>query len=126
MDNKLEDAFALRWPAWFKGLNQSPMQSNLAFGFECGDGWRDLLWDLCCDIQNLNPPPDFEVTQVKEKFGGLRFYISGGTCEINDRISRAENASYDVCERCGSRGGVTLNESGWLSTRCAKCREGKG
>lgn len=125
MDNKLEDAFAQRWPTWFKGLYKSPIDSCLAFGFECGDGWRDLLWDLCCDIQNLNPPPDFEVHQVKEKFGGLRFYASGGTHEILDRIHRAENGSYDICERCGSREGVNVSESGWITTRCAKCREGK-
>jgi hypothetical protein len=121
MDITLVQKFYDRWPKWFKGLTQSPSESCLAFGFECGDGWFDLLWRLCEDIEKLDPPEDFYVDQVKEKYGGLRFYVGNDTLEIYDRIVEAEEESYTICEDCGSVGAVTSNH-GWLSTLCDKCR----
>lgn len=60
------------------------------------------------------------VTQVKEKFGGLRFYVSTATDEQYGMIRLAEALSYNTCEICGSRG--RLGGNGWFSTRCAKHR----
>ena len=121
MKAELVQKFFDRWPTWFKGLTQSPMESCLAFGFECSDGWFDLLWNLCEDIEKLNPTEDFYVDQVKEKYGGLRFYISCATNEIWDRISQAEYDSYKTCEICGSKDNVT-SEGSWITTFCKECR----
>jgi hypothetical protein len=58
-------------------------------GFEHGDGWFDILWRLCVDLEPLvaefeqETESQFEVLQVKEKFGGLRFYVN---CRRNDAI----------------------------------------
>ena len=123
MDDKIEKQFKERWPKWFGGLDASPMKSCLAFGFECSSGWRDLLWQLCEDIEKLGPGDDFEVHQVKEKFGGLRFYTSGTTNEVSDRISQAESESYETCESCGTKENVTTGGKGWISTLCDKCRK---
>ncbi|MEK7090164.1 MAG: hypothetical protein AAB930_01100, partial [Patescibacteria group bacterium] len=49
-------------------------ESLMAFGFECGDGWFGLIKKLCEKLKDLDLK-DFRVTQVKEKFGGLRFYV---------------------------------------------------
>jgi RNA polymerase-binding transcription factor DksA len=57
--------------------------------------------------------------QVKEKFGGLRFYIGGAEKEIHDRITKAEAESYHVCEVCGEPG--KLRQTGWVLTLCAPC-----
>lgn len=122
MKSELVKRFYDRWPNWFQGLTQSPMQSCLAFGFECGDGWFSLLWRLCEDIEKLNPPEDFQVDQVKEKFGGLRFYIAFGNEEIFSLISKAEEDSYNTCEICGSTENVT-SEGSWITTFCKKCRD---
>ena len=122
MNKKLVKKFYDRWPKWFQGLTQSPTQSCLAFGFECGDGWFDLLWNLCEDIEKLNPPDDFEVHQVKEKFGGLRFYIGVATDEIFNCIHQAETESYKTCEICGSKDNVT-SEGRWIETLCKECRK---
>lgn len=123
MDIELVQKFADRWPKWFGGLTQSPVESCLAFGFECGNGWFDLLWKLCEDIDKLLcEPNDFEVFQVKEKFGGLRFYVGNATEEIFDRIEQAEAESYKTCEHCGSKDGVT-SEGSWITTLCEKCRK---
>ncbi len=121
MKAELVQKFFDRWPQWFQGLTQSPMQSCLAFGFECEDGWFDLLWKLCEDIDKTNPPEGFEVCQVKEKFGGLRFYTMCATEEIYNRISKAQDDSYNTCEICGSTEDVT-SEGAWITTFCKKCR----
>ena len=45
------------------------------FGFECDDGWFDLLYEMSKSIKNTMIESDeIIVNQVKEKFGGLRFY----------------------------------------------------
>jgi NADH pyrophosphatase NudC (nudix superfamily) len=58
--------------------------------------------------------------QVKEKFGGLRIYHSGGDDYIDGLIGMAESFSYKICEICGERG--QPNKGGWISTLCDECR----
>jgi len=42
--------------------------------------------------------------QVKEKFGGLRFYYSGGDSYIRGVVDMAGSMSYSTCEVCGAPG----------------------
>lgn len=92
-----------------------------AFGIECDEGWKGLyapLIDLC-KLYGV------EVMQVKEKFGGLRFYI-GPVPEgvlLSQLIAAAEAHSYHVCERCGSGQAVTRrgDGSGWTKSLCPSC-----
>ena len=63
---------------------------------------------------------DGTVYQVKEKFGGLRFYIEAGSEEIHQRILQAERRSYLTCEECGRPG--LPNREGWIRTLCEECR----
>lgn len=93
-----------------------------AWGLEVGDGWIQLLDGLCADLarvieaQGLN---GFVVTQVKEKFGGLRFYTQGGNAETQDLVNAAQDASWGICEQCGklgkTRGAVAV------FTACDEC-----
>lgn len=55
--------------------------------------------------------------QVKEKFGGLRFYTNSGDDIIYAYISMAESMSYRTCEVCGSPGKVYRD--GWHTTLCS-------
>jgi hypothetical protein len=96
--------------------DRPPTQSLMCFGFAVGDGWFKLLWDLCIAIDKTNPPEEFEVVQVKEKFAGLRFYAHYCTEEINKLISEAESKSYKTCEICGRKGKVRLYR--WNVTLC--------
>jgi hypothetical protein len=92
-------------------------------GFEHGEGWFDIVWRLCEDLEPLvatfeqQSGLQFEVLQVKEKFGGLRFYVN---CRRNDaidqRIGIAAEESFHTCELCGQPG--ELLEGGWIKTRC--------
>jgi hypothetical protein len=77
-------------------------------------GWFPLIEKLVEDLIALGW--DREVAQIKEKFGGLRFYIGSGTQAIFERISKAEEESYTICETCGEPG--KLRGGGWLKTLC--------
>jgi hypothetical protein len=49
--------------------------------------------------------PKFEVLQVTEKFGGLRFYANCRRDEaIRPRIGTAANEYFRTCEVCGQPG----------------------
>lgn len=91
----------------------------------CGDGWFNLIYELCKDIQiELGKLPSaftngFFVVQVKEKFGTLRFYVSYGNQKIFRLIEDAEAVSATVCEECGDIG--ELRGEYWVRTLCDKC-----
>lgn len=86
----------------------------------CFPGWLNLLDDLCLRLQtylDTNPGiPQVVVRQVKEKFGGLRFYISGGDEFCQRIVDAAAEASLTLCEICG-RLGVLVGER-WVCVRC--------
>lgn len=111
-----------RHPKLFRGWRE-PAKRSLCFGSECRGGWWDLIDDLCYAIERLAAGRDEYplVQQVKEKFGGLRFYAINITPEMDDEISKAETASYKVCEMCGKPG--KPRTGGWIVTRCDECLE---
>lgn len=84
-------------------------------GFFCvGDGWLGLIKTLIEDLISLGW--DKQTCQVKQKFGGLRFYINDGSKEIFGKITEAENKSFEICEKCGEPGKPT--RGGWITTLC--------
>ena len=58
-----------------------------------------------------------QVCQVKEKFGGLRFYINDANDEVFDVIDEYEVDSYTICEVCGEKG-KERTDIGWIRTLC--------
>jgi hypothetical protein len=110
-------------------LDQKEMVLPIQFGFECGDGWYMLLEELMESIEwHLDPEHQyprkeripFQINQIKEKFGGLRFYYSGGDDVIRGMVFLAESLSLKICEHCGSTKNVTQTK-GWISTLCEDC-----
>lgn len=129
---------------------EGPKMPFPLFGFECDDGWYVILERLFSWINfNIehNDYPRIIVNQIKEKFGGLRFYydvlpfdehvwkrnkdytdeekwkwLDNYSREISGAVSYAESLSRHTCERCGSTKDVT-SEGSWIITRCKKCRD---
>lgn len=66
------------------------------------------------------PAPQVNITQVKEKFGGLRFYYDGGDDFIDGMVQITENLSYQTCEICGSTKEIGSTR-GWITTICQPC-----
>lgn len=92
------------------------------FGVECGDGWKNILQPIFDYIEKYNNIHDekIEVLQVKEKFGGLRFYTNFHTEELKELIKHAEDESYVTCELCGSKENIG-HTLGWITTCCIEC-----
>jgi len=86
-----------------------------------GDGWLPILKKLIEDLIELGW--NKEILDIKEKFGGLRFYIHEGTDEIYNKIIKAEQESYKTCENCGQPGQIRNN--GWYKTLCDNCNKTK-
>jgi hypothetical protein len=62
-------------------------------------------------------------SQVKEKYGTLRFYMSSETDEMDAAIHKAEYLSSKTCDICGKAG--RLRGEHWVQTLCDKCVEEK-
>ena len=113
-----------RWPSWFN-LNGDIRPTLMPFGFQCGDGWSDILWRLWVDMEPLVTELEkeinrrFEVTQVSQKFGRLGFSINHRTNDIDQRIGEAQKESSRTCEICG-RPGKRREMDGWIRATCEK------
>jgi hypothetical protein len=90
--------------------------------FECGPGWHPLITGALTEIEALGIA-NLEVLQVKEKFGGLRIYLSVHNEESDAIITAAEQEAHKTCEDCGSKENVELRGGGWLHTVCQSCEE---
>jgi hypothetical protein len=83
--------------------------------FGTSEGWNLLIKNLIQDLIELGW--NKEVTQVKEKFGGLRFYINEGSSEMYERIIETETESFNTCEVTGKPGKLRT-DIGWYRTLC--------
>jgi len=161
--------------------NKSMQETCMCWGFDCGDGWFNILNQLMGNIQHhidwkekqragaikynemaaqakagnfdlfeetmkalpndeykekrlaeivagdFRPVPELipQVTldQVKEKFGTLRFYYTGGDDFISGMVSLAESMTAVTCENCGNPG--SCRGGGWIHTYCEPCEEAR-
>lgn len=85
---------------------------------DCGEGWWPIIAQLDRDIAAV--APNYEVHQIKEKFGGLRFYYGVGDAGFDPRIDElvdaAERVAARTCEFCGAPG--RARGKGWIKTVC--------
>lgn len=112
-----------------------------------GEGWADILedlWNKAVWIEAQFPAVELHINQIKEKFGGLRFYYGwgpsdkavGGDWDVSadipvsmftDAVWRAESKASHTCEDCGKDGTLRDERSSWWATLCDDClaaREG--
>lgn len=128
--NSLMDAYLVKkCPNLFDDRYGSMKETCMCWGFECGDGWYELLKEACFALEPLivaekakNPEGwsagYYRASQIKEKFGTLRFYLTGGTDEMHAIVEKAEKQSETTCETCGKKG--ELRGRGWLYTACVE------
>ena len=129
MRDDLDRQLCEKYPLIFADRNKSMMETCMCWGFEHGDGWYQIIDSLCGNIQNHidwqtkqgKTVPQVVATQVKEKFGTLRFYYNGGDDVIDGMVRMAEFWSAVACEECGAPG--TQNSRGWIKTLCETHRK---
>ena len=135
MSPEKELAIFERWPAWFN-LKGDFRLSGMSDGFRCCDGWFDIIFHLCERLEPLvanldDSGEEFQVLQVKEKFGELRFYVNRRTDEIREAIRSACQLSWRTCELCGKDAGSFAQRgklrrpaaNGLFNTLCSSCGE---
>lgn len=117
------------YPNLYKDMYGDMRETCMAWGIEVGPGWWDIIRDLSAKLEAeiLKQPEEerqyYKATQIKEKFGGLRWYMSSSTDEMNKLISAAEDQSYKTCEECGQAG--EAKGPGWILTLCDVCRKAR-
>jgi hypothetical protein len=143
MNDNLDKQLCEKYSKIFAGRNSPMTETCMCWGFECGDGWYNIIDKLCGNIQNhidwnnkqhikltednpykLKIPDQVDqvvATQVKEKFGTLRFYYDGGDEYISGLVTMAESMSGVTCMECGKPG--TTGGRGWISTMCEEHRK---
>jgi hypothetical protein len=181
MKQELDKLLCERYPKMMVNRNKDMKETCMCWGFECGDGWFNILDQLMGSIQHhidwkekqrkwaieynemaaqakagnfdlfeettkAQPNdehkekrlaeiiagdfrevpksiPQVTLDQVKEKFGTLRFYYSGGDDYISGMVSLAESLTGVTCESCGNIG--ERRGGGWVHTYCTPCEEAR-
>lgn len=178
MNQVLDKQLCEKYPKIFADRYKPMTETAMCWGFECGDGWFNIINILCSNIQShidwlrgqkantlrynralkralehgdrswltyyytkgrddvsdwmikrieedvnagryrvvKEPPAQVVASQVKEKYGTLRFYYNGGDDYIRGLESMAESISACTCEKCGNQG--RIRGRGWLYTAC--------
>jgi hypothetical protein len=129
------DVLAQKYPSVFKNMEESVMYS-------LPSGWVSLVDKLCEELsvvleeeKKAKPEsqdnPLFVLLQIKEKFGGLRFYYVMNTENddlvrtVQRMVDKAEDTSYTICEVTGKKG--DLCKSGiQFKTLCEELRISNG
>jgi len=121
MNANLDELLCQRYPSLFRDRHAPMTATCMCWGFACGDGWYALIDTLCAEIQqHVDETGIGEVvaTQVKEKFGCLRFYVRGGDTYVSAMTWFADYLSGFICEECGAP--ALRTGDSWIKTRCAR------
>lgn len=123
-----EDQEFIDYDTFAKRMEKSypKMYSGKYGGFAVGKGWYPIIERLSSNIQQhiewrnreSEVVPQVVVEQIKEKFGGLRFYYQGGDDNVAGMVRMAEAWADVACEDCGGIGKRRGN--GWVRTLCDK------
>ena len=178
MREELDSKLCAKYPRIFRDRRAPMNRTAMCWGFEHGDGWYNIIDQMCANIQNHinwtrkqraealvynralsramqgdfgtfnrlpkwqqkrinkvleDPEPQLKIvpeacpqvvaSQVKEKFGTLRFYYYGGDDVVSGIERMAESMSAVTCETCGAPG--VPRSGGWIQTLCDTHAEGR-
>jgi len=115
----LDNRLCKQYPEIFRDRYEDMTKTAMCWGFDCDDGWYDIIDELCKNIMLVKGDKIPKATQVKEKYGTLRFYIDHGDNVYFDLIINAEEKSEKTCEICGKKGKLR-DKNSWFKTLCKK------
>jgi hypothetical protein len=137
-DQFMDTESTQRLKAAFPRLFRADFSPFTERGYECGAGWFDLVYRLSADIEALAAEAGLDpqaarwpiVKQVKEKFGGLRYYVfipnrDPSDDDLMERIQalklEAEIKSETLCGICGAPGAQVAKMSAPGLVLCSVC-----
>ena len=135
MREELDKQLCEKYPKIFADRYKPMTETCMCWGLEVGDGWYQIIDSLCNQIQHHvdwkqeqkekygrgEGCSQVVADQVKEKFGGLRFYYHGGDDVIDGMVRMAESWAAYTCEQCGNIG--STRGGGWIRTLCDEHEE---
>ena len=130
MREELDKQLCEKYPKIFRDRYAPMTETCMCWGLEVGDGWYQIIDSLCNQIQHHvdwkqeqkekygrgDGCSQVVADQVKEKFGGLRFYYHGGDDVVDGMVRMAESWAAHTCEVCGNVG--STRGGGWIRTLC--------
>lgn len=116
------------YPELFRQKDFESNRTLMGQGIAVGDGWYQIVADLCEDIQKhtdaaMASDPDFrrpEFFQIKNSYGELRIQLMDHTPIIEAFVEKAKKAARVTCESCGEPGEERAFR-GWHKVTCLKC-----
>lgn len=102
--------------------------SHRIISLDCGVGWRPVVWELCAALAGYGREQMREgrapvvVTQIKQKFGELRFYTDHGDSYSWGLIHETEERTNTMCEACGKLA-AKCTVGAWITTLCREHQE---
>ena len=98
------------------------------YGISTDEGWMDIIEKCAEELVELSDRINF--FQIKEKFGGLRFYTGIDSYDsdndsdlwkaLNKITGKYERDSFSICEHCGAPGQLASDRH-WRVTLCDSC-----
>lgn len=95
----------------------------------CDSGWYKLIIEAHNMLKYIDP--NYEIHQIKEKFGGLRYYYQSSfpygslpQTIMDAIINHAEGVAESTCEVCGIYDCFEVknrDRNRWYKTLCKKC-----
>jgi hypothetical protein len=125
MDKELEQKLYDDYPVVFSDRDKSPMETQMHYGCQCGNGWFGIISQFCEEL--IDSDYDVPFSCVKEKMGFLEIYgnfkNSPHHCKPFYKIfEKYRNMSLETCEQCGSQNNVTRSSAGGFYIQCL-CEE---
>lgn len=127
MKEELIWALVFDYPHVFVGARRK--YENASFqGISCGEGWEPIVRWLSAGIERLieQEPEDerefYRCIEVRERFGGLEFYMNDATPEMARLVRVAVSQSFSMCEFCGNPGALRQDGRRGAKTLCDSCR----
>ncbi|MGH7974783.1 MAG: hypothetical protein ACREBR_04610 [bacterium] len=125
IDKKLEQQLVKDFPLTFY-RDPNGREPWSMFGIETRNGWHDSIRKTAERLEPLlkvakETDPEgykagfYRTAQLKEKMGTGRWYLSGGTDEMQEIVSEWEHATFEICETCGKPG---ITKGSWMYTVC--------
>ena len=82
------------------------------------EGWYQIVVD--CDKELTAIDPHYQIFQIKEKFGGLRYYFQPSQSDtlkaMIEVVSKYEAIAARTCEATGGPGVLMKSIGGWRKT----------
>ena len=126
MDPELDQALCANYPKIFADRYASELESPMGRGFAIDNGWYRLVDALCRALQretDRHHAPQVVATQVKQKFGSLRFRVRKASERQWAMIDCATLFSMRKCEICGMAGRLRHVTGAGIATRCDRHAE---